>query len=327
MKNSITLLWLALLLASRVVIGAENPAQAGGRLTLAENGRSGYQVVLQDPFPDPEVSNRLAQTAALVQAAFKANGCDVPVVSEARRDPAKPGLYLGDTAKARACGVAAAELSGWSYALKAAGRDVIIAGSDRSLAIRVDPARATWEDRSIAQVRMGTVKGAADFLREYLGVRFLYPTGGPRPLSSRAAPTNALDDTGIEFLKTPVVAVPAGLDVRRSPPLLYNACYPLRESFYDIANNLFPQTGTRTGAHSHPEAVPASVYRESHPEYFALVKGRRCCEAKDWTGNWTQQYCLSNPEVQELIYQNLLRWLDCGYEIVGLGQADGFVPC
>ncbi len=327
MNRPIALLWAGLLLASHAAIGAEAQAHEDGRLTLAEHGHSDYQVVLPDTFPNPEVSNRLAQTAALVQAAFKANGCDVPVVSEAQRDPAKPGLYLGDTARARACGVAAAELSGWAYALKAAGRDVIIAGNDRSLAVRVDPARATWEDRSSAQVRMGTAKGAADFLREYLGARFLYPTGGPRPLSARAAPTNTLDDTGIEFLKTPAASVPAGLDVRRSPPLLYNACYPLRESFYDIANNLFPQTGTRTGAHSHPEAVPASVYRETHPEYFALVKGRRCCEVKDWTGSWTQQYCLSNPEVQELIYKNLLRWLDCGYEIVGLGQADGFVPC
>ena len=327
MKHSITLLWMGFLLASATVIGAEKRTQAEGRLTLAANGQSAYQIILPDTLPDPEVSNRLAQTAALMQAAFKANGCDVPVLSEGARDPAKPGLYLGDTARARACGVAAAELCGWGYALKAAGRDVIIAGNDRALAVRVDPAQASWEDRSVAQVRLGTAKGAADFLREYLGARFLYPSGGPRPAPKTAALKNLLDDTGIEFIKTPSPSVPADLDVRRSPPLLYNACYPLRESFYDIANNLFPQTGTRTGAHSHPEAIPASVYRETHPEYFALVKGRRCCEVKDWTGNWGQQYCLSNPEVQELIYKNLLRWLDCGYEIVGLGQADGFVPC
>ncbi len=296
-------------------------------VTLASNGQSDYQIVVTDLLSDAEVSNRLAQTACLMQAAFKANGCDIPVVSESRRNPGLPGIFLGDTKKARASGIDVKKLADWAYAFKAVGRDLIIAGNDQALEIRVDPANATWEDRSTAKMRLGTVKGVADFLRDYLGTRFLFPGGGPKPLPKREASANTLDDTGIEFLKVPVLAVPADLDIRRTPGLMYNACYPLRESFYDIANNLFPQTGTRSGAHSHPEAIPASIYRETHPEYFALVKGRRCCEVKDWTGNWTQQYCLSNPKVQELIYKNLLRWLDCGYEIVGLGQADGFVPC
>lgn len=287
-------------------------------LTLANKGRSDYQIVVPDHFANVELSNRLARTAGLVQAAFKANGCELPLVTERTRQPDKPGIYLGDTAKAHACGIDPASLADWGYALKAAGRDVVIAGKDQVLAVNLGTTKPSWEDRSASRYRVGTIKGVADFLRQYAGVRFLYPTG---------AKTDPLDDASLEFLKTPTLAVPADLDVRMTPALRFNACYPLCESFYDIANNLFPQTGVRPGAHSHPDAIPAALYRESHPEYFALVKGQRCCATKDWTGNWSQQYCLSNPEVQELIYRQLLAQLDCGYETAGLGQADGFVPC
>lgn len=319
--------WVGFLLVSLAAFGAEAQAQAKSGLTLAANGQSEYQIAVAEQGLEADISNRLAQAACLMQAAFKANGCEVPVVPERRRDPAKPCIFLGDTEKARASGIAVKELAEWGYALKTVGRDVIIAGNDGLLKISVNPAEAKWEDRSAGRVRMGTVKGVTDFLRQYMGTRFLYPTGDPDKTAKRGEPPNRTDDTGIEFLKAPAFVVPSDMDVRRTPALVFNACYPLRESFYDIANNLFPQTGVRPGAHSHPDAIPADTYRETHPEYFALVKGRRCCEVKDWTGHWSQQYCLSNPEAQELIYKHLLKWLDSGYECVGLGQADGFVPC
>lgn len=305
-------------LACAALLAAGADAQSPGALTLLAKGRSEYQIVLPDHCSDAALSNRLARAAGVLQAAFAANGCAVPVAPESARLPDRPAIFLGDTAKARAAGIDPSALADWGYALKAVGRDVVLAGKDEVVSVRPGDGKPSWEDRSAGRVRTGTLKGVADFLRQYAGVRFLYPTG------EKSAP---LDDTGLEFLKTPTVAVPADLNVRVNPTLLFNACYPLRESLYDIANNLFPQTGVRPGAHSHPDAVPASLYRESHPEYFALVKGRRCCETKDWTGGWSQQYCLSNPEVQALIYRQLLAQLDRGYETAGLGQADGFVPC
>lgn len=287
-------------------------------LTLAAQGQSDYQIVLPDFCADAVLSHRLERAAVLMQAAFAANGCPIPVVTEGARNPGRPGIYLGDTAKARASGIVTSELAEWGYVLKTVSRDVIIAGRDDTTSVAPGAGKPSWEERSTSRCRTGTVKGVSDFLRQYVGVRFLYPTG------DQSTPQ---DDTGIEFLKAAAVTVPADLDVRKAPLLLFNACHPLRESLYDIANNLFPHTGFRPGAHSHPDAVPAAVYRTSHPEYFALIQGRRCCETKDWAGDWRQQYCLSNPEVQELIYRQLLRQLDRGYAAAGLGQADGFAPC
>jgi len=75
-----------------------------GDLVLAAEGRSEYQVVLPDQYPSPAIGECLGQTARLLQTAFKANGVEVAVVPEGQRDPAKPAIYLGDTATARAAG-------------------------------------------------------------------------------------------------------------------------------------------------------------------------------------------------------------------------------
>jgi len=74
------------------------------------------------------------------------------------------------------------------------------------------------------------------------------------------------------------------------------------------------------GGHTYARAIPPAKYRETHPEYFALIRGKRLLEGRG-------QYCISNPEVQELIYQDLLRLADAGYRSVDLGQPDGFRPC
>ena len=92
---------------------------------LAINGQSDYQIVVTGKISDAEIINRLARTACLMQAAFKANGCDMPVVSERQSNSEKPGRYLGNTEKARANGVAVEDLADWGYALKVVGRDVI----------------------------------------------------------------------------------------------------------------------------------------------------------------------------------------------------------
>ena len=92
---------------------------------LAINGQSDDQIVVTAKISDAEIINRLARTACLMQAAFKANGCDMPVVSERQSNSAKPGRYLGNTEKARANGVAVEDLADWGHALKVVGREVI----------------------------------------------------------------------------------------------------------------------------------------------------------------------------------------------------------
>ena len=115
-------------------------------LVLAANGKSDYQIVVPDASPSPEIGQWLEQTARLIQDAFQANGCEVSVAPEGKRDPAKPGIYLGDTAFARAHGVTVQTFPDWRNAqplafLAVALRDgeVTEGSSSRILVVDDDP--------------------------------------------------------------------------------------------------------------------------------------------------------------------------------------------
>ena len=321
---------------------AAYPDGMASSLVLAEKGKTDYQVVVPDTVPTPKIGRSLGECAYLIQAAFKANGAELPAVLESERDPARPGIYLGDTAFARDHGVEATKLKGWSYVLKVVGRDLIVAGRDQqAIPCGEKVVREPLRDRC------GTMKGVADFLRQYAGVRFLYPPpweysktqraqGAPAGKEAFVINSKAQAAQGnqaklldyllaapyLEFLSTPVVSVPSGLDVLKTPCLEYNTGWFDEGNVYDIANNRFPQVDAMLRSHSHVEAVPVEKYYASHPEYFALVGGKR---VSSFSGN--PHYCISNPEFQELLYQDICQWFDRGCESVDLMQDDGFVPC
>ncbi|MCB1062178.1 MAG: DUF4838 domain-containing protein [Verrucomicrobiae bacterium] len=284
-------------------------------LVLAEDGKTTYEIVLPDASQSETIANSLRQTARLIQTTFAANGVEIPVVAEATHEKVKPGIFLGDTALARAQGVDVSQLTGWGYVHQVVnGRDLIIAGHDHPApADATNPRRPVWD-------RLGTAKGVADFLRQYAGVRFLYPEIGPYQPVAKAETIDLLTSPAIEFLPLPKIVVPGDLNVEITPTIAFNTAHPAGGSFYDIANNRFPRVDEVFGGHTWERAIPTEEYRKSHPEYFALVGGKRLLEGAG-------QYCISNPEVQELIYQDLCRWLDRGYLSVDLGQPDGFRPC
>lgn len=302
---------LCLVMAS-LILGEVRAAD----LVLAEAGKCDYQIVLPDAAPSPSVGEGLQQTARLMQAAFKANGFDVPVVTEGQRDTTKPTLYLGHTSFAREQKIDFATIKGWGYVQKVVGRDVLIAGRDMAA-----PAKATNERRPTWD-RIGTAKGVVDFLRQFVGTRFLYPDLGPYQPIGAAAKIDILKSPAIEFLKTPKIVVPDDLNIAKTPLLEFNTAHPARGSFYDISNNRFPLVDTIFGGHTYERAIPRETYADSHPEYFALIGGQRTAKG---TGN--AQYCISNPEVQELFYQDLINSIDRGFEGVDLGQPDGFRTC
>ena len=287
-------------------------------LVLLRDRQSDYQIVLPDQLPTQELMDCLKQTARLVQTAFKANGADVPILTESHRDATRPAIFLGSTAFAREHGVDTTRLEGWSYVQLAAGRDVVVAGHDQPSPI----ANANRGSRDPAWDFIGTAKGVADFARQFMGVRFLYPELGAYQQVSADAKIDLLASPSIEFLALNSMAVPGDWNVRRTPLLRTNTAHPPGGSFYDLALNRFPRVDERVGAHTWERAVPPEKYYASHPEYFALIGGQRL---KPEGGN--AQYCLSNPDVQELIYQDLVRGLEEGYGGVDLGQPDGFREC
>ncbi len=307
LKLALTLL-ATLLLASPVALSAAD-------LSLLDQGKSDYQIVVPDTLETPALTASLHQTARLVQTAFAANGVEVAVVTESQRDTTKPALLLGNTRFAKQNGVDVKKLRDWSYVHRVCGRDIIIAGYDHAAkAPTADPRRPNWD-------RVATAKAAVDFLREFMGVRFLYPElPGYTPVSG-AAKIDLRNSPAIEFLPKKSITVPDSLDVTKTPLLRVNSSHPAGGSFYDLAHNRFPRVDEQFGGHTWERAVPAELFAE-HPEYFALIGDSRLQPVGGGA-----QYCLSNPDVQERIYRDLAGHLDRGFDSVDLGQPDGFREC
>lgn len=288
-------------------------------LTLLEEGETAFQIILPDKSTTPDIGESLAQTARLLQTAFVANGATakgVPIRPESERDSKRPAIFLGDTAFSRTHGVDVSTLKGWGYVHQVADdRDLILAGHDHPApAISDNPRRPSWD-------RIGTAKAVTNFLHDHFGVRFLYPDMSFYRSIKTGSSIDYLTSPAIEFLPMPKVSVPVDLNVKHTPAIGFNTAHPQGGGFYDIANNRFPRVDEKFGGHTWGRAIPQEKYSKSNPEYFSLINGKRLIDSKNG------QYCISNSEVQELIYKDLCRFLDDGYRSVDLGQPDGFRAC
>ena len=63
---------------------------------------------------------------------------------------------------------------------------------------------------------------------------------------------------------------------------------------------------------------PAGYFKD-HPEYFALIDGKRTGEGNN--------LCTSNPDVKRLLVEWTQMRFDQGYDWVAIGQSDGYLRC
>lgn len=83
-------------------------------------------------------------------------------------------------------------------------------------------------------------------------------------------------------------------------------------------------------AHSYNALIPASLF-ESHPEWFALIRGQRCRAAYDgyWDTHFPVQFCTSNPEAIQQVIRTVKAFFEANpdYESFGLIPVDGGQWC
>jgi hypothetical protein len=271
-------------------------------LVLGFHRKSGYQVVIPDQMPNEAVSNSVSQAASLLTNAFAANSITIEVKKESEVESISPGIYLGPTKLAASSGVDFGKLSGWSYVHKAVGSNIIIAGNDQPDTLT----GKRFTSPNAVLPYLGTLFGASEFVYRYAGARFLSP-----------------GEFGTVFVPVSIIHVPRDLDMKGSPHFSEHDIRDSEELFF-TANHCrrFQRIWSRWG-HQHDAAVPIKEYGKNHPEYFILTGDVRQPELNAEGG----QLCLSNPEVRELIYKHILDRCDEGFDIVELGQADGFRPC
>lgn len=275
-------------------------------LILGFRGKSKYQIVVPDAFADEASESSVTRAAELVQQAFAANKITLPIVKESALDSARPAFFIGATKYALAQQVDLSKRTGFDYQHKVVGKNVIIAGHDAPDALADKRAMPGWRANVSPLPFEGTLFGAAEFGHRYVGARFLSP-----------------DESGMTFVPQSIIHVPPMLDVQSAPHFAEHDMRSSTELFF-VANHCrrFVRVWSR-GGHQHPSAVPIKEYGKSHPEYFILTGNVRQPDVGATDG----QLCLSNPKVRELIYKHILARCDDGFDIIELGQADGFRPC
>ena len=275
------------------------PAGPAGDLVI--NAHSRYQIVYPDRSKNPGTTRQLKLTAELIREAFKETiGADFPVVRESKRRSGYKNIFLGNTRALKAKGVRPLKFENFDFRIWEHEGHIYIAGSDR---------HRFNSDKSAAGHRpyiMGSTRGTIHFLETFLDVRFLYP-GVP----------------GVDFIKKSEIRIPRRYKYKGSPTIKHA---PGRnyDFFYDYANSNFGAgTLMSHGGHSYYDAVPEDKYAKTNPEYFAM-QGTGKLKKRNSSGN---HLCISNKEVQELIYKQVIASLDKGAEITELAQTDGYQPC
>ena len=265
-------------------------------LDIVRDAKPVARIVMPDT-PDPAVK----QSALWIQKYVKeGTGAELPIVAESKDEGTGTRICVGATEAARKAGISGDSLKWDACRIVVKGDTLFLLGHD-------DPGVPT--DPWIAP--KGTCRAAVTFLEDFCGVRWFIsykrPQGEFVPLRKD-------------------ISVPSDLDQSITPVFMYatGSCYGdgnntpgAYANNYRVAVRKWFRAMT---CHTWAVWVPASKYYKEHPEYFALINGKRS-DAEN------SNLCTSNPEVKRLMLEGLRNVFDQGYDLVPLAQADGAVCC
>ncbi len=229
--------------------------------TLVKNGASDYEIIVSpSAFP---ITMRAAED--LRDYIGKATGALLPIRT-ADNLGAKPAIVIGDSPIAKELGVTIEGIAPEGFRIKTVDRHLLIIGRDTD----GDP----WSDNWRAAPQSGTWYGVADFLEKYLDIRWFMPgeDGEYVPKSAK------LEIPDIDFQDAPRMIY------RRMTYLSSNNNQPARKK--DVVSwlrrNRNGWSVIWSASHTWVEHFRAETYFKEHPNWFALVNGRRVCGNEEW---------------------------------------------
>jgi len=258
-------------------------------LDLVRDGKAACAIIIPDE--STQLEREGAQT--LVKYIEMASGATLPILKESEK-PVTTFVSVGKTGMAERAGVTDRRLDYDGYRLQVKAGTLYLLGRDTKIIM----------ERRRRIGAQGSRRAALGLL-EKLGFRWVQPT----PM-------------GLHVPRFRTVSVPDDLDVTHTPAFGYVAGRMYTWGDWSLANSYRKAVLVYSaGGHTWCLAIPVSLARE-HPEYCRMQGGKRTVPIG---GNY--QLCPSNPDVIQRIADFTIRKFDEGYELVALGQPDGWKPC
>src|SRR5690606_21250450 len=148
----------------------------------------------------------------------------------------------------------------------------------------------------------------------------LHPSANIHALHS--FPTRRSSDLGIDILPKQKTIIIGKINYKHNPSFSFRSTFFINNA--DTAYNNWHKTnyffeGYHSNAHSFHWLLPANKYFQKHPEYFALIDGKRN----------PSQPCLSHPAVYNIMLANLRKEIAAypHINIWSVSQNDGYNYC
>ena len=257
---------------------------------LASHGRTEFRIVTSrnatpaERHAAEELKNFLGQIT----------GADYPIYFD--DEPAcETEILVGGSSRVREldCGIDLAALGQEGFTIKTVGKRLVIVGG---------------------QPR-GTLYGVYTFLENYLGCRWFTQKVSRIPKRCCVELPQIENDTQVPVLEYRDPFCAGNMDPDWHVRNKSNSTMLEVGDSHGYKMEYFPFV------HTFDQLVPVAEYYDTHPEYFALVDGKRLKERT--------QLCLTNPEVLEISINRVRQWLSehPKARIVSVSQNDCFDPC
>jgi hypothetical protein len=308
---------VAMLALAVICIFGGAARSAGNSLVLADGGKgkTAYSIAIPDSATVPEI-NAAGELSSYIK---KMTGVDMPVVAESAIAPSMPAIFVGWTKKAAALNPDKMKSDG--IIVKTDGQNLILSGGRPR----------------------GTVYAVTYFLEEICGVRWWTPTEEDVPNKAKLV----IPPVSVSYNPPFEIRCVSYMDLRDygywNPVtrVANGAASPENKTF---ARHLYINTNVSIPAewggtesifrlvHSTYMFLPPSKYFAAHPDWYALVKGKRVANIHDaqYAAD-SAQLCYTNPEMRKELIRVVLESLHDHPEVAGVGigatDASGWCQC
>ena len=242
-------------------------------MPVVTNGKSDYVIVIA-----PGAQQETARYAAndLQSYIRKATGVKLPIVKEAQKG-SRPAFMLGFIKVDKPEG----------FVVKTRGKDIHISGNDTPGSV--------LNNHWATGARVGTWFGVADFLEKQLGVRWFMPGEMGEYVPKRSS----WDVPALDYADSPrFESRRLGYQTRKG----MSAKQVLDVQLF-MRRNRVGHTNSWCAWHSWLHYLKKEDYFDKHPEYFAMVGGRRLGTYSHGHG---LQICTTNPKALDQLAENMM---------------------